>query len=87
MLVLGGSGFIGRELVAELMRAGHAVRVLVRNPASVLLDLSNPLLEIVPGDLRRTEDLKRALDGIERVYHLRGPLQRAGRTIRSRMSK
>jgi predicted dehydrogenase/nucleoside-diphosphate-sugar epimerase len=72
VLVLGGSGFIGRELVAQLLRAGHDVRVLARKP-SPLLDLSHPHLEIVPGDLRQSDDLRRALDGIERVYHLARP--------------
>jgi predicted dehydrogenase/nucleoside-diphosphate-sugar epimerase len=73
VLVLGGTGFIGRELVAQLLRAEHAVRVLVRRPSSANLDRTNPLLQLTQGDLGRSEDLNRALDGIERVYHLARP--------------
>lgn len=73
VLVLGGSGFIGREVVAQLLEAGEAVRVLVRNPAAANLNHRNPLLEVVRGDLRRTDDLRNALDGIERVCHLARP--------------
>jgi predicted dehydrogenase/nucleoside-diphosphate-sugar epimerase len=73
VLVLGGSGFIGREVVAQLLQAGQAVRVLVRKPAAANLDQQNPQLELVAGDLRRADDLRTALDGIERVCHLARP--------------
>jgi predicted dehydrogenase/nucleoside-diphosphate-sugar epimerase len=73
VLVLGGSGFIGREVVSQLLEAGQAVRVLVRNPAAADLNQRNPLLEVARGDLRRTDDLRNALDGIERVCHLARP--------------
>ena len=59
VLVLGGSGFIGRELVARLLGEGHDVRVLARKPSTSLLDLSPPHLEIVAGDLRQSDDLRR----------------------------
>ena len=32
-LVTGGTGFVGRAVVEELLAAGRPVRVLVRNPA------------------------------------------------------
>jgi predicted dehydrogenase/nucleoside-diphosphate-sugar epimerase len=73
VLVLGGSGFIGREVVAQLLEAGQAVRVVVRSPAAANLNHQNPLLEVVRGDLRRTDDLRNALEGIERVCHLARP--------------
>jgi predicted dehydrogenase/nucleoside-diphosphate-sugar epimerase len=73
VLVLGGSGFIGREVVSLLLQAGQAVRVLVRKPAAANLDQQNPLLQLVAGDLRRPDDLRNALDGIERVCHLARP--------------
>ena len=37
------------------------------------MDRDNPLLELFAGDLRRTDDLRNALDGIEKVCHLARP--------------
>ncbi|NJK92543.1 MAG: NAD(P)H-binding protein [Blastochloris sp.] len=35
ILVTGGTGFVGREVVKQLLDAGHQVRVLVRDPADL----------------------------------------------------
>ena len=70
VLVLGGSGFIGRELVRQLVAANYSVRALVRGSAAVLEDISSDRLEIVRGDMSNETDLKAALIGIKFVYHL-----------------
>lgn len=71
ILILGATGFIGRELTRQLVGAGRAVRVLVRNPGRLPEDLQTaPGVEIVRGDLTRPEDLSRAMDGCRVVYHL-----------------
>ncbi len=69
VLVLGGSGFIGRELIRQLLAAGYSVRAMVRG-SRALLDELDGSLEIVGGDMRNAADLKSALQGIEFVYHL-----------------
>lgn len=43
VLVTGGSGFIGRRLVAGLIAGGHAVTVLTRNPAEVARQQRGPV--------------------------------------------
>jgi len=68
ILVLGGSGFIGRELVGQLLARGRAVRVLSRG-AEVPLPASAHL-EVMQGSFLEPADLDRALEGIEVVYHL-----------------
>jgi nucleoside-diphosphate-sugar epimerase/predicted dehydrogenase len=70
ILVLGGTGFIGRELVRELLKRGRPVRLLVRSlgRAAFWPDTSN--LELVQGDARSREDLSRALEGVSFVQHL-----------------
>ena len=68
-LVLGGNGFIGSHLVDQL-RAGHRVRVydcrdeLFRGPL--------PDVEYVYGRLEDRKTLRRALNGVDVVFHLIG---------------
>ena len=70
ILVLGATGFIGQELARQLLAAGRRIRILVRNPGRLPEDLQGPDVEILTGDLTRTEDLHRAIDGSRIVYHL-----------------
>jgi len=74
VLVLGATGFIGRELVRQLTDEGHAVRVLVRNPTKLPADVRGPGIQVVLGDLSCVYDIDRALEGIEVVYHLARPM-------------
>lgn len=67
-LVLGGGGFIGSHLAQALAQAGHRVRVFDRPRGRFL-----PLLErceVVTGDFLRAEDVARALEDIEVIFHL-----------------
>jgi nucleoside-diphosphate-sugar epimerase/predicted dehydrogenase len=70
VLIIGGSGFIGRALVQRLTAAGYGVRVMARTSGAMLTDLPGENVEIFRGDARKQTDLKRALDGISFVYHL-----------------
>jgi len=76
-LVTGGTGFLGAHLVAELVAAGHRVRVLGRGGAAELAELG---VEVVVGDVVRDPDgappLERALDGVDRIFHLAGFVSR-----------
>ncbi len=67
-LVTGGTGFVGRAVVEELLRAGRQVRVLVRNPEHpALLGLE---VEPVVGDLKDPASLSRALKGCSHLFHV-----------------
>jgi nucleoside-diphosphate-sugar epimerase len=69
-LITGANGFLGRRVVAEFLRRGHAVRVLVR-PAAKLDKLGWPAdLEVVRGDLRASRDLASAFEGVDVLVHL-----------------
>ena len=70
VLILGGSGFIGRELIRQLLASGYCVRAMMRSAGAALEALNSDRLEIVHGDMRSVADLKSALRGIEFVYHL-----------------
>lgn len=70
VLVLGGTGFIGRALVRRLLEAGYGVRALVRTPGALPDELSQPGVTIVRGDLLDAESLDVALEGVQHVFHL-----------------
>lgn len=70
-LVTGGAGFIGSHVTRALVASGRRVRVLVRpgEDARNLRDL--PSVERVEGDVRRADDVRRALAGdVGAVFHL-----------------
>lgn len=67
-LVTGGTGFLGKILVARLLREGRQVRVLVRDPAR-LGDLPREQLEIHEGDLLDHASLRRAVQDVDEVVH------------------
>jgi nucleoside-diphosphate-sugar epimerase/predicted dehydrogenase len=70
ILVLGGTGFIGRQLIRQLLKSGHAVRAAARGASPALEELASDQLEIVRADVRSEADMARALEGIEYVFHL-----------------
>ena len=70
VLVIGAAGFIGRELVRQLLAAGYCVRAVVHNSDGVFEELASNSLEIVHCDIRSEADLESAIKGIEFVYHL-----------------
>lgn len=67
---MGGTGFIGKEVVRQLTEAGQSVRLLVRNAASVSQQLRETGIECQAGDLMNRDDLLRAMQGVECVFHL-----------------
>jgi predicted dehydrogenase/nucleoside-diphosphate-sugar epimerase len=69
ILVLGGAGFIGKELVRQLVASGCGVRLLVRSAASLPQTLREQV-DCQTGDLLNRESLLRAMEGIECVVHL-----------------
>jgi uncharacterized protein YbjT (DUF2867 family) len=74
ILVTGGTGFVGSEIVRQLVEAGHRVRVLSRHPekARELQNLEG--VEIVAGDALEPTSLSEAMRGVTAVIHLIGIL-------------
>ena len=70
ILVLGGTGFIGRRLVAALVASGKPVRMLVRTPTLLPKAAREGEASVVVGDACDPEAVDRAVQGCQAVIHL-----------------
>ena len=75
VVVMGGSGFVGRHLAQELLSRGARLRVVSRNPerAAALKPLGNlGQVQLLRADLTRTDTLPHVLSGADAVVNLAG---------------
>src|SRR5437764_4549230 len=76
VLITGGAGFIGSHLADELLEHGYQVRALddrseqVHGPGASRPGYLSPEVELVEGDVRDPEAVRKALQGIDAVFHL-----------------
>jgi UDP-glucose 4-epimerase len=84
-LVTGGAGFIGSNIVKELLRRGEKVRVLdnfaTGKRENLLPFNGNPNLEVIEGDLRSFHIVRDAVRGCDYVLH-QGALPSVPRSIK-----
>lgn len=74
ILVTGGTGFLGRHLIEQLIEdGGKKIKVLTRSFDEELANLGVTQIE---GSLMDGDTLKRALKGVKQVYHLAGRVER-----------
>lgn len=77
--VLGGTGFVGRSLVARLAGAGHRIRIPTRNAARHRELLVLPTVTLVTADVHDPATLTREFAGMDGVVNLVGILNERGR--------
>jgi len=77
ILVTGAGGFIGSHLTEELVRQGAEVRTFVRynsrDEKGLLEDLPKEIqgqMEVIPGDLKDPDGVKKAVRGCHKIFHL-----------------
>jgi 3beta-hydroxy-delta5-steroid dehydrogenase/steroid delta-isomerase len=66
VLVTGGSGFVGANLVTTLLDRGYQVRSFDRVPSQLP---RHPQLEVLQGDICDSEVCAAAVDGVDTVFH------------------
>jgi NADH dehydrogenase len=79
VLVLGGSGFVGRYVVAKLSGAGHDVVVLTRHRARARHLLLLPTVQVIEADPNDAATLARHTRGMTAAINLVGVLHERGR--------
>ncbi len=81
-LVTGGAGFIGSHLVDALVRRGDSVRVFDNFSSGVAQNLAavRDQIEVIEGDLRDREAVRRAVEGVDVILH-QGALPSVQRSI------
>jgi dihydroflavonol-4-reductase len=77
VLVTGATGFTGGHLARWLADAGDTVRVLVRDPSRLAVDLRQRV-DVVVGDLTSADALRRAVEEQEVVYNIAALYREAG---------
>lgn len=86
IFLTGLTGFVGGYIVTELVRRGHRVTALVRDPAKAseryrdlsAAGLSSAALKLKRGDLSSVELLRDAMVGCDAVLHLAGVISALG---------
>ena len=70
-LVTGGAGFIGSNLAEALVRAGERVRIFDDFSSGKRENLKSFAadVEVIEGDLRDMDAVRRAVDGVTGIYH------------------
>ncbi len=75
VLISGGAGFIGSHLADELLAHGYRVRAFdnlseqVHGRNAGRPDYLHPDVELIVGDVRDRAAVRRALEGVDAVYH------------------
>jgi uncharacterized protein YbjT (DUF2867 family) len=73
--IIGATGGVGRQLLAQAVDAGHDITVVVRNPAKLSGVLANSAARVVAADLAATDPqvLESAIAGADAVLSALGP--------------
>lgn len=69
-LVTGGAGFIGTNIIKQLLADGHTVRSLDNYSAGKKDERLQEAAEYMEGDIRNMDDCRQACDGVDGVFHL-----------------
>lgn len=80
ILVTGGTGFVGREILSRLAQDGFQTTLAVRKPPAHVDPGKDSSRLAVVGDISAATDWREALEGCSAVLHLAGQVPRRGVT-------
>jgi nucleoside-diphosphate-sugar epimerase len=75
VLVTGASGFIGSNLIEELIKRGFFVNALIHNSLGCLKDVyekNKEKISLIKGDICDTDAVNESLNGVSKVFHFAG---------------
>jgi uncharacterized protein YbjT (DUF2867 family) len=78
IVIIGGTGFVGRALVARLQQDGHHIKLLSRNLNAHLLRLLPPGVDLINTDVHSQAALEKHFRGADAVINLVGILNESG---------
>ena len=67
ILVTGGTGLLGRNIILKLQEKGHQIVLLLRNPHK--FNIKDEKIRIVKGDVLEISDIEKAIEGCDAVIH------------------
>ena len=77
--ITGATGFVGGEIVRQLVKARHEVRAVVRDPQKA--QWMNELgVKLYKGDVTEKESMREAMTGVDGIFHVAGWYKYAERT-------
>lgn len=69
-LITGGAGFIGSHIADRLLLDGHSVRILDNFSTGKRENIpDSPLVSVIEGDVAEADTVRRAMQGVDRVFH------------------
>lgn len=77
LFITGATGFTGGHLARTLVAQGHELRAMVRE-GSDTSGLDHPSIEVVRGELTELQDVRDAMAGCEKAYHIAAVFRTAG---------
>ena len=85
ILLLGGTGLVGRLALDEFLKNNHEVRALARNASAV--QMKHPHLTVVQGEATNARDVERVLEGQDVVLSTIGVPSNKKTTVRTEIAR